>query len=213
MRKYRSDDENITVGRGQGSSLASKAPKPKEAFMQFLEQYNSLAEVQDTSFAEQSQTVEEEFNNYIITAPKYQVALDPIKFWEVSICPNNNMMSLMYIKFKTNRETFPTIFKIALDYLPIQASSVPCERVFSSSAETDTNKRNRIKADLMEALQLLKYAYKKERLNFTADLLTAEEDLMGSLESAQEDELSEQLLKSRASSSVNESLFTGDWDF
>ena len=54
-----------------------------------------------------------------------------------------------------------------MDYLPIQASSVPCERVFSSSAETDTKKRNRIGPTLMEALQMLKYHYKKTRLDFS----------------------------------------------
>ena len=53
-----------------------------------------------------------------------------------------------------------------MDYLPIQASSVPCERVFSSSAETDTKKRNRIGPTLMEALQMLKYHYKRTRLDF-----------------------------------------------
>jgi hypothetical protein len=55
-----------------------------------------------------------------------------------------------------------------MDYLPIQASAVPCERVFSSSAETDTKKRNRIKPELMEALQVLKFSLKKARLDFTA---------------------------------------------
>ena len=60
----------------------------------------------------------------------------------------------------------------------MQASAVPCERVFSSSAETDTKKRNRIKPDLMEALQILKFALKKERLNFTSDLLIDEKDLL-----------------------------------
>jgi hypothetical protein len=64
-----------------------------------------------------------------------------------------------------------------MDYLPIQASSVPCERVFSSSAETDTKKRNRLGSDLMEALQILKYALKKD-LNFTKDLLTPVEQLV-----------------------------------
>lgn len=56
---------------------------------------------------------------------------------------------------------------MAMDYLPIQASSVPCERVFSSSAETDTKKRNHIGPVLMEALQMLKFSLKKSRLNFT----------------------------------------------
>ena len=31
----------------------------------------------------------------------------------------------------------------------------------------------------MEALQLLKYGYKKERLHFTEHLITTEEDMMG----------------------------------
>lgn len=60
----------------------------------------------------------------------------------------------------------------------MQASAVPCERAFSSSAETDTKKRNRIKPELMEALQILKFALKKERLNFTRDLLADEKDLL-----------------------------------
>ena len=53
-----------------------------------------------------------------------------------------------------------------MDYLPIQASSVSCERVFSSSAETDTKKRNRIGPTLMEAPQMLKYHYKRTQLDF-----------------------------------------------
>lgn len=53
-----------------------------------------------------------------------------------------------------------------MDYLPVQATSVPCERVFSSAKDTDTAKRNRINPVLMEALQMLKYSLKKERLNF-----------------------------------------------
>jgi hypothetical protein len=54
-----------------------------------------------------------------------------------------------------------------MDILPIQGSAVPCERVFSSSAETDTPRRNKMNPDFMEALQILKFALKKRRLNFT----------------------------------------------
>ncbi|KAJ7498282.1 hypothetical protein B0H11DRAFT_1714950, partial [Mycena galericulata] len=53
---------------------------------------------------------------------------------------------------------------------------VPCERVFSSSAETDIKRRNRLFPKLFEVLQLMKYAYKQARLNFTAGLLAKEED-------------------------------------
>ncbi|KIK26888.1 hypothetical protein PISMIDRAFT_42240, partial [Pisolithus microcarpus 441] len=61
---------------------------------------------------------------------------------------------------------YPIVFTIALDYLPIQASSVPCEHVFSSSSETDTKKHNHIMPALMEALQMLKFSLKKECLDF-----------------------------------------------
>jgi hypothetical protein len=68
---------------------------------------------------------------------------------------------------------------MAMDYLPIQASAVPCERVFSSSSETDTKKRNRIKPEFFEALQILKFGLKRDRLSFTADIVTSEDSLIG----------------------------------
>jgi hAT family C-terminal dimerisation region len=66
-----------------------------------------------------------------------------------------------------NRRRFPTIFRLAMDVLPIQGSAVPCECVFSSSAVTDAARRNKISPELMEALQVLKFALKKHRLVFT----------------------------------------------
>ena len=66
---------------------------------------------------------------------------------------------------------------MALDYLPIQASSVASERVFSSSAETDTKRQNRIHPVLMEALQMLKFLLKQWRLNFTDGWAVTEEEL------------------------------------
>ena len=65
-----------------------------------------------------------------------------------------------------------------MDYLPIQASSVPCERIFSSSAETDTKQRNRISPPLMEALQMQKFMIKKERLNFMDGWMVQEKQLV-----------------------------------
>lgn len=70
---------------------------------------------------------------------QWAIGTDLIRFWQLSSA------------------VFPTLYLIALDYLPIQASSVPSERVFSSSASTDTHKRNRIAPPLMEALQMLKF--------------------------------------------------------
>ena len=73
---------------------------------------------------------------------------------------------------------YPTIYAIALDILPIQASAVPCERVFSSGKMTTTDRRNRIAPDLMEALQMLKFHFKKGlSLDFTGGLGREEETM------------------------------------
>jgi hypothetical protein len=63
-----------------------------------------------------------------------------------------------------------------MDIVPIQASSVPCERVFSSGKETMTARRNKISPELMESLQVLKYFLKKgEELSFTQGMKWEEE--------------------------------------
>ncbi|KIM53028.1 hypothetical protein SCLCIDRAFT_38357, partial [Scleroderma citrinum Foug A] len=61
---------------------------------------------------------------------------------------------------------YPIIFRIAMDYFVIQATSVPCEHVFSSSAKTNTKRHNHIGPTLMEALQMLKFSLKKQQLHF-----------------------------------------------
>lgn len=68
------------------------------------------------------------------------------------------------------------MYRVALDVLPAQASSVACERMFSSAKETDTLRRNRLTPDTMEALQILKYHFRQARLNFVDRLVAHEED-------------------------------------
>lgn len=68
---------------------------------------------------------------------------------------------------QSKRKGYPIIFVIAMHHLPIQASSVLCKRAFSSSAETDTKKHNWISPILMEAIQMLKFDFKKNQLSFT----------------------------------------------
>lgn len=62
--------------------------------------------------------------------------------------------------------------------LPAQASAVPCERVFSSSKETDTLRRNSLSPLKMEILQILKYIFRNDRLNFTEGLICTEAELL-----------------------------------
>jgi hAT family C-terminal dimerisation region len=55
-----------------------------------------------------------------------------------------------------------------MDILPIPGSAVPCERVFSSSKWTTTDRRNKLGPRMVKALQLLKYQLKHGGgLNFT----------------------------------------------
>ncbi|EGO04366.1 hypothetical protein SERLA73DRAFT_28458, partial [Serpula lacrymans var. lacrymans S7.3] len=60
---------------------------------------------------------------------------------------------------------FPTLFSIALDYLPIQGTSVSCKWVFSSAALTATPRKNCLSADIMEALQILKFSARRDGSN------------------------------------------------
>jgi hypothetical protein len=92
---------------------------------------------------------------------------------ETCSVPVSDCQSQLNNRQNHGKATWPKIFRLFADYAPIQATSVPSERVFSSSAETDTKRRNRTSALLMEALQMLKFNYKKLRLNFMSDWQTA----------------------------------------
>lgn len=71
---------------------------------------------------------------------------------------------------------YPLLFRVAMDILPAQASAVPCEEVFSSSKETITERRTNMSPELLSELQILKYAYKQDRLSFTSKLVAKECD-------------------------------------
>ena len=102
-----------------------------------------------------------------------------LQFWEVGILMIEWRFGTTTLPRQAHKTEFPTLFLIAMDYLPVQATSVPCERVFSSAKDTDTAKRNRINSVLMEALQMLKHALRKERLNFMAGWQTSEAAMSG----------------------------------
>jgi hypothetical protein len=78
---------------------------------------------------------------------------------------------------EAHRHCYPTLWHIALDVLPMQASSVPCERVFSSSKETMTPRRSSLSPRTMEVLQVLKFGYRQDRLNFMTGLVADAHEL------------------------------------
>jgi len=56
------------------------------------------------------------------------------------------------------------LFSMVMDYLPIQATSVPCEQVFSLSGKTDMKQRNCINPLTMEALHSIAVALAHSQL-------------------------------------------------
>lgn len=103
--------------------------------------------------------IDQEYNTYV-TSTLTRVNTHPLAFWELE------------------RDRYPTIFRMAMDYLPVQPSSVPCERAFSSSSLTDTKQRNRIQPILMEALQVLKFSIKGERPLNLKSWMTSEQEML-----------------------------------
>ncbi|KIJ24509.1 hypothetical protein M422DRAFT_194594, partial [Sphaerobolus stellatus SS14] len=58
---------------------------------------------------------------------------------------------------------YPQLSLMAMDYLAIQGSATPVERVWSSAADTNSKKRNRLSPDHLAALQHLKAIYRRQR--------------------------------------------------
>jgi hypothetical protein len=63
---------------------------------------------------------------------------------------------------------YPTLSRIALNVLPAQASSVPCERLFSAGKEIADERRARLGPERFEQLQMLKYAWKASSIDYAA---------------------------------------------
>lgn len=177
MYKYRS--------RIGPSSPARPAPTARKTSLGYVKlgipsKYNVLAN-DDMNWNDNSvetPSVDKEYKAYV-NGTRARIDVDLVKYWDVSDLYLLDLQLLSYKRhFQKHGDEYPIVFLMAMDFLPIQASSVPCERVFSSSAETDTSRRNRLSPVLMEALQMLKFALKDNPLNFTNDILTSEEDLL-----------------------------------
>ena len=63
------------------------------------------------------------------------------------------------MKLQLNAQQYPVWASLACDYLSIMATSVSSERAFSAAALTITKHRNRLKADIVEAIQVLRMLY------------------------------------------------------
>jgi hypothetical protein len=68
---------------------------------------------------------------------------------------------------QSSAHKFPHLFQVAMTVLAMPATSVPSERVSSSSGRTDMAARNRLSPALMEALQILKFNRRNNILDFS----------------------------------------------
>jgi hypothetical protein len=74
--------------------------------------------------------------------------------------PQDAMPDMDVVEYwQDNHRLYPTLGRMALDFLPCQASSVPCERLFSASKQAATDRHTRLGAQCFEELQLMKFAW------------------------------------------------------
>ncbi|KZT40295.1 hypothetical protein SISSUDRAFT_983498, partial [Sistotremastrum suecicum HHB10207 ss-3] len=78
--------------------------------------------------------------------------------------------------WQSNSRRCPVLARMALDVLPVQASSVACERLFSSAKLTTTDLRSRLGTDELEKLQLLKFEWKRDVVDLVKENEHAIED-------------------------------------
>ena len=66
-------------------------------------------------------------------------------------------------ELQSNAFRYPTLSEMAANYLAIQASSVPCERLYFSAGLVDTKQRNRLGSDRFGALEYIKGYFRHVR--------------------------------------------------
>ncbi|KAF5319881.1 hypothetical protein D9758_017850 [Tetrapyrgos nigripes] len=83
--------------------------------------------------------------------PDDQKELDIVRWWGCFL--------------KRHQQAYPTLSRMARDYLAIQGSATPSERAFSSAGLTDQKRRNRLSPATFSALQTLKAAYRNGHIS------------------------------------------------
>lgn len=70
--------------------------------------------------------------------------------------------------FQDNGLHYPTLHRMALDFLLCQASSVPCEQLFLGGGEIMTKRQAWLGAAQFEELQMMKFAWRNNMANLAA---------------------------------------------
>ena len=107
-----------------------------------------------------------EFLSYIETLEAALPAgMSTIQWWGVSIVYYTTPKLVAdHIPLKINAQRYLVWASLARDYLSIMSSSVSSERAFSSGGITISKRRNRLKGDIVEALQCVKCSLRHDLL-------------------------------------------------
>lgn len=81
---------------------------------------------------------------------------------------------------------YPTLRRIARDYLAIQGSSTPSECAFSSGGITGTSRWSSLTMEIFQALQILKSAYRNGHISAVSQAAQHLEALHVSLDTAKD---------------------------
>lgn len=119
----------------------------------------------------------EEFEEYYDSRPEIlPPGMSMVSWWGVSAV----YIILMYIELiyliQACAGRLPTWRSLARDRLAIPASSVSSERAFSAGGITISKRRNRLKGDIVEALQVLKSLIKGKDMYRTSPITPINED-------------------------------------
>ena len=91
---------------------------------------------------------------------------DIITWWQASQKPSYSIPCLTLVQ--EHAVLCLTLSRITLDVLPCQASSVPCEHLFSASKQTADLHQASLGAKQFEELQIMKFAWRKHIPNCAA---------------------------------------------
>jgi hypothetical protein len=116
-----------------------------------------------------------EYERYMNTNDIIPPGMSVVAWWGVRflICYSSPIANLQFNQLNAPR--YPIAASLARDYLAIMASSVSSERAFSSAGITLSKRRNRLKGDIVEALQCLKCMYRND-LIFREVVVAMEEE-------------------------------------
>ena len=114
--------------------------------------------------ADASQPWKTEFNRYLDGNDEVPNGMSLPRWWGVNSSNLHVLLSssadFLFLQIHSSR--LPVWASLARDYLAIMGSSVSSERAFSSAGITITKRRNRLKGDIVEALQFIKCLLRKD---------------------------------------------------